>query len=357
MKKKKIIFIVPSLNAGGAERVISILVNNLDKDKFEVAIALLKKEGIYLNQINKGVKVIDLKCKRVRNSFFKILFLLKLEKPDIVFSTLGYLNLFIAIFRKFLPYNIKFVGRESSIVTEVYKQNTFKNKLFKFLYKRFYNNLDLIISQSEYMKKDLIHNYNVSSKKVITINNPVDIYKNKLKAQEDKVILSNKINLISVGSLRKVKRYDKMIEIISKLKSDKYQLYIIGDGQEEYTLKKKIKELRLENTITLLGRKENPFPYLGRCDLFLMTSEYEGFPNSVLEANSLGVPVLAFNSPGGLTEIIQNNVNGKLVNTEEEFIENIEKCLRLNKNSIQKSVDKYEVSRIIKKYEEVLINI
>lgn len=192
--KKKVLFLVPSLNSGGAERVISILCNKLNKEKFEVVLYPLRKEGIFLNMISRDIKIIDLRVNHVRNAFFKIKKVIREENPDIVFSTLSYLNIFIAIFRFLLPKNIIFIGRESSIVSEVLSENNLENKIFKLLYKYFYSNLNYIVCQSQYMASDLIDNFKIEKDKIRVINNPLDIEKIKVLSKiEIEKLKENKI--------------------------------------------------------------------------------------------------------------------------------------------------------------------
>jgi glycosyltransferase involved in cell wall biosynthesis len=148
------------MRGGGAERVISILLQHLDFNKFELTLVLLSKEGKFLADIPKYVNIIDLQTARVRNSIVKLVKTINKEKPNIVFSTLGHLNILISILRPFLSEKIIFVGRESNTVSVINAQNK-HTYLMNFLYKRFYNNFDYIIAQAEYMKNDLIDNYNI----------------------------------------------------------------------------------------------------------------------------------------------------------------------------------------------------
>lgn len=351
--KIKILFIVPSLNSGGAERVISLLCNNLNKNKFEIILGILKKEGIFLEQISKEVKIIDLKEKHVRNSFFKIKKLIIQEKPDIVFSTLSHLNLFIAIFKFLLPKDSIYIGRESSIVSETLKEKKFKRIIFEKLYRIFYSNLDYIVCQSQYMADDLIENYKIKKAKIKVINNPVDIEKIRYLAEEKSEIEidKNKINLITVGRLNPVKQYDYLIDMFSKLDKKQYHLYIVGEGSEKIRIEKRIKELGLEENVSLLGRKKNPFSIVRQCDIFILTSKYEGFPNVVLEALALNLPILSLKSPGGVLEIIKEGENGYYFE-EKDLEEKIQKVLLMNKDKIIKNIMKYDKNRIINKYED-----
>jgi serine acetyltransferase len=267
-KKIKLLFILPLLNGGGAERVIINLLNHLDRDKFTIILVLLEKKGRYLNDIPSDIETIDLKVSKVRYSIFKIIKVIKRIKPDIVFSTLGYLNLFISLFRFLFSKQIIFIGRESTIVSIANKKDRYPT-LFDFLYKNFYQNFDLIISQSEYMKFDLINNYNISPKMIKVVNNPVDTIKIKKMSNEadNSIYPNNKINLLAVGRLKnKTKGFDNLINIVNGL-DNSYHLTILGEGEDREILEKQIDRLKLNSKVTLVGFKENPYRYMKYADL------------------------------------------------------------------------------------------
>jgi len=150
--------------------------------------------------------------------------------------------------------------------------------------------MDVIISQSEYMKNDLVQNFNIKPGKIYIIHNPVNTEDIVVKAQSNKSFFDNsKINLVAVGRLEKIKGYDRMIDAFSKLKkASNYHLHIFGEGSERKHVEKQITDIHLNNAITLHGFTDNPYQYIKQADLFLIASYSEGFPNVVLEANALG---------------------------------------------------------------------
>lgn len=351
MKKTKILFIVPSMRGGGAERVISTLLQHIDKDKFDLNLALITKEGKFLDDIPNHVNLIDLDTKRVRKSIFKIIKTINSLKPDIVFSTLGHLNLLISIIRPFLSNKIVFIGRESNTVSVINKQSKYP-KLFDFLYNNFYNNFDHIVAQAEYMKKDLVENYQIKSEKISVINNPIDFENiKKLSNISSKELFDkSKINLLAVGRLSHQKGFDTLLEIMKEL-DEKYFLSILGQGPDEEKLKSTIKEFSLESKVQLLGFQDNPYIYMKQADIFVLSSRFEGFPNVVLEANTCGTTVIAFDCPGGTNEIIINGENGYLVKCQDknDFIDKL-KNISLQKEINLNLLNKYEVSEIINQY-------
>lgn len=361
MKKNKIFFILPSMNGGGAERIGSLLVNNLDRNKFDVWLVLVKKEGVYLKDINSDVKIIDLNSKSVKFSLFKIIRLFWKEKPDIVFSIAGHLNLLISMFIFLMPSKIKFIARETGIVSIRHKQYKY-GKIYDYLYKIFYNNFTHIISQSTFMEQDLILNYKIKREKMSVINNPVDIEKITLEIKNNTLDLydKNKINLLAVGGLRKVKGFDILLHVMQEL-DDRFYLTIIGTGKEEKSLKNLCKQLELENKVRFIGFHSQPTLYMAQADLLIMSSRHEGFPNVILEANSCGLPVVAFNSPGGIFEIIEEGCNGWLVEglAPYDMANKIKEVSLLTKDKfkiIQIIKDRFSMQKIMQEYETLLIN-
>lgn len=356
--KIKLMIFIPSLAGGGSERVISILCKYLDKDKFDICLVLLRKEGVFFHNIPKEVNIIVLNIKNARKSLFKIVSIINIHKPDIVFSTLGYLNIIIGIAKFFVSSKIKFFARESSIPSFFIPNEKFPF-LFRLLYKITYKRFDKIIAQSEYMKSDLIKNFNIKDTNIVVINNPVDIedIQNKSTQSIQTGFNIDKINLLAVGRLSKEKGYDLLLQALSKL-DDRFSLTILGDGNEFANLNKIILDLNIQNKIRILPFQSNPYIYMKQADFLIMSSLVEGFPNVILEANACGTPVIAFNAPGGTAEIIIERLNGILVEycNIDALKEHIEKAvdMEFDKDKIINYVqNRFKSKEIVKQYENL----
>ncbi len=354
--KKKIMFVMPSLSGGGAERVMLNLVKYIDRDKFIPIFVLNKKEGKLLEYLPSDIEVIDLNINQARYAIFKIAKKIKEIKPDILFSTLGHLNLLIAIIRPFYSKKIKFISRESNTVSLENKGEKYP-RLFDFLYRNFYNNFDLIITQSKYMKDDLIENFGIKKDKMITIYNPVDI-KNILEKKDKplvKPLKKDKINLIAIGRLAPQKGFDVLIDAMAHL-DERFHLYILGEGEDEKELKKQIKTLGLDDKISMLGFQENPYAFINRSDFFILSSRYEGLPNVVLESNACKKPSIAFDMPGGTAEIIVDGKSGILVKefSDLALAEAIKKAVKIDFDEdfiYNFCKENFSVEKIVKEYE------
>jgi len=362
MKKIDILFIMPKLNRGGAEGVIVNILNSLNRDEFRVGLLLFQREGDLISNIKSDVDIYQLNSQKVSIGIFKALKEIYKLRPDIVFSGISnlniYLSAFIPILRLMVP-NIKFVARQPSILSLNNRQEK-APRIYEILHKSIYKNYDLVICQSSYMQQDLISNYNFPKRKTTTINNPVDIRRVCRGALEKIEYPFSKgyINLIAVGNLRYEKRFDLLLKTFSLL-DNRYRLTIIGDGVKREELIELAKELNIDKKVKFLGYKNNPYPYIKKSDLFILTSEYEGFPNVVLEANLLGVFVVGFKSIGGVTEIIDNKNSGLLVRFGDiESLFNAIKQIdisKIDKKTITKTaIRRFSLSKIIKIYEKNL---
>ncbi len=357
LQKKKILFILPSLYGGGAERVVLTLLHNLDRNRFVPMLALVKREGKYLKDIPEDVVLIDLEVSQARYALFKIMKLLKRERPDILFTSLAHLNLLIALIRPLFPKTIRFIARESNTVSENNKRDKYP-RINAILYKLVYNNYDAIVTQAKAMRDDLEQNYGISPTKMHTIHNPVDIETIREKASlEDVDLPKGKFNLLAVGRLSDQKGFDMLLSIVSRL-DERYFLTILGEGEKEEELRGLIQTLHLEDRVRLFGFCDNPYPYMKEADLLVLSSRYEGLPNVVLEANSLGTPVVAFDAAGGTGEIVREDLNGSLVEAfdEEAFAKAIERACDegFDAKKIEAYIEEnFSVKEIIQSYESL----
>lgn len=357
MKKISIIFILPDLETGGAERIVTTLANHLPREKFEPKIMLLRKEGGYLELLKSDVDVIDLKTQRIRNGLKPILAEIKKRKPDIVFSGFGEVNAYLSIFLKFFP-KTKFIARETNVVSKHVTRRE-----IRFFYK-FYNSYDKIICQSDDMQNDLLKNFKIRPQKIIKINNPVDfdfIDEKLAVSYKPESFKSEFKNVVAIGNLSARKGFDNLLKVFSHLKNENIRLHILGDGRDKEILHKLKNELGLENVI-FHGQQKNPYQFLKFADFFILSSRYEGFPNVLLEAGACGIYALANNCPGGIQEIIQPNINGEIANIEDhkDFADKIRNILneKYDAEAIRNSIkSRFSKEIILKKYEETLLGL
>lgn len=357
MKKITVMFILPDLETGGAERIVTTIANHLSRERFEPKILLLRKKGGYLNLLKDDIELIDINTERIRHSLKPILSEIYRRKPDIVFSGFGEVNAYLSLFIKLFP-RTKFIARETNVVSQ-----HITRKEIRFFY-NFYNNYQRIIAQSDDMMKDLLKNFSIKPNKIIKINNPVDFdFINEKLAVSCKpaAFKYNYKNVVAIGNLSARKGFDNLLKVFSRLKNENILLHILGDGQDREILHQMKDFLGLKNVI-FHGRQENPYQFLKYADLFILSSRYEGFPNVLLEAGACGTYSLANNCPGGINEIIQNRVNGEVSDIEnhEDFSQKIMQILHRNydKEAIKSSIkSRFSKNIILDKYEKLLLDL
>ncbi len=361
MKKKKLVGIIHELTMGGAERMMVNILNHFSSNQDEVHLIIFHNIGTLKNLLDSSIIVHDLGGVSVKKGMAKCLKEIYKIEPNIIFSGIGHLNIalapFIPIMKTILP-KTYWISRETNIVSLQNQEEKYP-KFFDFLYRNTYRNFDVIIAQSEDMRDDLKLNYPLTKSKIELINNPIDMEKiDSLSLKSiDYKFREDMVNLLSVGTLRKRKRHDLLLKAF-KLLPENYTLTIVGSGLEEQNIKSLSKELKIDSRIYFEGHQTNPYPYMKRADILLLTSEHEGFPNVLLEANSLGTPVVAFDCKGGVTEIIEEGINGLSVKNGDiqalakRVVEAIE--FKFNELEVKESVRRrYSKEIIMRKYEDI----
>jgi glycosyltransferase involved in cell wall biosynthesis len=328
--------VIPSFIGGGAERVFLNILSHIDKSKYEVNLAVGVLEGAYVKYLPSCIIVHELGRKQASRSMLSLLRLVWKLKPDIVFSTLGFVisSSFISIlFPKKTKLIARFGNTVSAYLAEV-KKNSYLNYLFKYLINHtvFYF-ADAVVVQSEHMSKDVVSLFSLKGKvvaKIIKVNNPVDLV-NIHKLAADISVDYNRVydlsgpRFLSVGRFDWQKGFDGLLRAFAVVqkKFPNATLIILGDGDGRAQLELLRSDLHLDSQVFLPGFIDNPYPTLSNTDIFVSSSLYEGFSNVILESLVLGVPVVATDCPSGVRELIKEGKNGWLVNMEGDLIENL----------------------------------
>ncbi len=311
MSKKKIVFVLPTLTAGGAEKIISYVAQNLNQDIFKPYLVIVGLEAEAKHKVE-GIDVKFLNKKRVLFAVPALFAMLFSYRPHVVLSSIGHLNTIMGLLSFFFP-RIKFAIREASVISEIGKfgkSSQLRHKLSKLAY----GHVDSIICQSNDMADDFKKLYHIPDGRIAIINNPITV---NIKPKE-KSGFSEITKFITIGRLSKEKGHLRVIELLARLEKP-FEYTIIGSGPEKDKIFARIQELHLQERITYIPHTNNVYEYLEKNDMFLQGSYVEGFPNATLESCVMGTPVLAFNVPGGTKEIIEHDINGFLAENEEEY--------------------------------------
>jgi glycosyltransferase involved in cell wall biosynthesis len=353
--KKKILFVLPNLKSGGAEKISVTLINSL-KDYDIVLLLMNTNDLFYLNILNKNILIESLDYKRAADFFFYpnvFIKKIKFHKPNYIFSCYGEINPFVILY-SLLFKKIIFIARETSIPS--LRITKFYSKVLYFLTYRFYSK---IIVQSLAMKKDLINNYYISNNKIELIYNPINI-KILHKLDSSNYILNYEKGdsklLLYIGSINKNKNLDKIIKFFELLKLEKLnvKLLIIGSGPSDDYINSLISKSNFRNLISKLSETIYAPLYLKIADYLIIASDYEGFPNVALESSYFGVPViLSDQTKGGATEFIVSDVNGFLLNFNNPDLNKFN--ISFDKNKIKENMlSKHSIDIFINNIEQLL---
>lgn len=350
------------MERGGAEKVLTVVANRFDSTKFEVIIGCLKKKGELLGMLNHEIQVIDINQPRPYFIFFKLRRIIKANEIDIVCGWMGHINAILSFFRFLLPGKVTLLGRESSIPSR-WLYNYRWPGLFRFFYK-FYNRMDGIICQSASMQKDLIDNFNVRPGKTIIINNPVAFSNNEytIPWKIRSFMEGAEKLLLFVGRFSKEKKVGLLLRVMQFL-PDSYKLLLVGYGPDENEIIDSITELSLKERTMMDKNCNNPLSYYYRADCLVLCSEFEGYPNVILEAISSGCPVVVYNTFGGAKEMINSDygiyIDPAMDKGVDFFAEMIEKVCTQDYNRKKISIsakERYDPHKIVKIYEDYFIS-
>lgn len=369
--KIKIMFLIPTLNGGGAERVVCNLISRLNKEIFDISLFLFKKEGVYWDLLPKDINIIYVTSKNKNISKIKILkFLYSAAKDkDIIISAMELFPTYCVSLISMLLKK-KCIGWVHINIDSILNDKAFYIKILHeyILIKIFYNKLDKIIAVSN-GAKDNISKYLSSKNKnrIECIYNPIKINDIREKAKEKIEERLEKPFIIGIGRLERQKNFILLIKAYKILldKGIKHKLIILGQGSQKEFLINEVKNLKIEKHVKFLGFKENPYKYLNQADVFVQSSIYEGLPTVLIEALALNVPVVATNCPDGAKEILDDGKYGLLVkmNDEEVLAEAIDKML--NDKELQKEyktksnegVNRFDDKYITSLFENLFLNI
>lgn len=362
--KKKVAFILPSLGAGGSERVILNVLKYWDRESSTPVLIVLDKRGKLADQVPDDIEVIDLGCKKVRHSLWKLVYVLRRIKPDSVLVTLNHLIAVFPIIRYFIPRSIRIYARMSIVPEHVKNIENHYSKI-SLLLKLFLSAYDGVVCQSYFMKNALISQFNIDPKKVYVIYNPIDsskILPYLHPACSTNYKKSSSFDILAIGRLSSQKRFDRLIEAMRMLADLPVRLFICGEGPLEEWLKEYASQLGVDHIVHFLGHQSNVYELMIRSDILVMTSEFEGIPNVALEANACGLPVISFLFPGGIDEIIKDGLNGYLirdcqVETLAEVIRKIVHDYPFERKKISDiTLQQYGAAHIVPKFQHLLLS-
>lgn len=332
---KKILFLIESLSGGGAEKVLTELVKNLDKTKFDITVMTIVNIGVYVDEVKSVCTYRSFLCnpKDISNNLLKLIFKIRYkliyslpssiiyrwfikDKYDVEVAFIeGFATKIISNSSNFNSKKIAWVHTDMSI-------NNSADKCFKSHKDHIssYNSFDKILCVSKGVAVSFNKKFNLS-KEIIVQYNPIDKQKILQKSIQPIDLNKDRLVMVTVGRLVNQKGYDRLIKICKRLKDDgfKFYLLIIGEGEQRSTLEKYVYDNCLEDTIKLMGFQSNPYPYIRIADIFVCSSRVEGFSTVVAEAVILGKAVITTDC-SGMNELLGSNEYGIITKNDTDSL-------------------------------------
>ncbi len=365
----KVLFFIHDLGSGGAERVLADLVNCLDKTKFSVTVLSIFGGGVNEKKLDDSVKYISKFKKSIpgNSKLFKLFspsrlynFFIK-EKYDIVIS-------FVEGSCARIVSGCPDDGTKLAVWVHG-EQTKSKVKSFRSVKEacKCYSRFDKIVCVAETLKEGFYRTFNVDTSSAV-IYNVVDnknIAKLASESAEGFPVSKDEFNIVAVGSLKKIKGFDRLIRIHKRLIADgkRVHTYVIGNGPEKDDLTSLINENGITDSFSLLGYKENPYKYVSESNLFVCSSYSEGFSTAVTEALIVGTPVCTV-KVSGMKELLGDNEYGVICENEEDSLYNSLKIMIDDSTLYFKYKERARIrglmfnkNELVKKNEEFLENL
>lgn len=360
----KLLLAIDSLGGGGAERVMAQLANGLDASRYDIEIAMTLGSS-NVQDLADHVSVMDLTEPIARSQLFDALpeserqeierhekdaasiirFLsgdhverdpplwfeirgfrlatillgrhIAASRPDCIISFLPNTNMLALLARAFYGFRVPIICADHNhLSTEL--ANLPWPVLRRYLIPRHYPLAERHVAVAQEEGDDLVEQFGIPSEKVVTIPNGVDIERvRRLAGQsldaEPRPGSPGELRIVTVGRLTRQKGYDILLRALVKVNANPWRLFLIGQGEEEHSLRALAAKLEIEDKVEFLGWQANPYAWMARSDVFVLSSRWEALPLVLLEALALGLPVIATDAPGASSSVLEGGRYGRLV--------------------------------------------
>jgi glycosyltransferase involved in cell wall biosynthesis len=319
--RRRVCFVLPSLNGGGAERAAVQVLNALDPAAWTRSMYLFEREGPYLADLDPAIALAAGGGGSRLRRWNALRRYLRGQRPDVVVSFLSYFSVLTAARAAGIGARIVFNQQTpmSAFLTDAdyHWRRPWHRRAFSAVTRIGYRLADLIVTTSAGVADDLVTRFGVARTRIRVVHNPVDLgliagaSAEPLEAAHD--AQWTRPAIVAAGRLADAKNYPLLVEAMAILRTRvPARLFVLGEGEREGALRELIAQRGLSDVVILCGFQRNPWKYIARADVFALSSRYEGFGNVLVEAMACGVPVVATDSPG-TREIVRPEVDGLLV--------------------------------------------
>lgn len=362
--KKKVLFFLWSFSlGGGAEKILSTIVSNLDLEKYQIDILEIEHFDKGYEAVPEGVRILKpYKKKSYGRVIDAILWRLRIYFPYLVRKWLvkdDYdIEVSFTIMNPAFPFSkrkeVKKIAWIHGSIEAFLKEEQahYRNNHFEQL-----SRADKIIAISKKTRESIETVYPMFQNKIQTIYNGYDFTALLEKSEEITPVTLEKNSICVIGRLEDLKGTDRVLEVFNELQNEvnDVHLYYIGSGEQEIFLKEEVERLQLRNKVHFLGYQKNPYSILKQAKVLCSLSKQEGFSGAVVEAVTLGIPFVSTNV-GGALELSNEGQFGEVIETNQEAIAALKKYItgeRKISENYSEFIEQFTIEKQLQQIEEL----
>lgn len=369
MTRKKIMVVRTALGQGGADRVTINVLRYLNRERYESMLVLMRQEGEFVSKIPNDVQVLTTQSKNLWFFLPALFRRIRKEKPDVVFSIDGGVNIPLSIIAFISPFK-----RWRAIVSErniVYPpgKSKIKRTLMLLLKRVFYRFADVHTAVSEGVRMDMHVRLKIPLDSILLVHNPMvepamlEQAKEPINHPWFQLGMAEAV-IVHAGRFVHQKDHKTLVKAFARTRAKwPCKLFLLGEGPLQKPIQTLVNELGVAQDVFFAGFDINPFKYFARCDLFVLSSLHEGMPGVLIQAMACGAAVVSTDCPSGPNEIIASDrSNGLLVPVADELalseamlevLSDKDKKSSLRQMAKQ-SVQRYTIDNAIQSYEQAI---
>ncbi|WP_336722575.1 glycosyltransferase [Acinetobacter soli] len=325
---KKVALIIPTLGGGGAERTAVLLANgfaNAGLETYVIAVNLAGEKSKLKAELSPGVHLVDLACGQVKYMSRPLVAWLKQVQPDALISTMTHTNIMVYWAKQLSGITTRLICRETSTASVNLKHRTgLKKWLLQSAMRWVYQRCDVLVPVSQGVADDMQQYLGTALPKTHVIYDPVitpELYQLAQAAVEEPWFQPERSIpvIVAAGRLTEAKNYPLLLHAFAQLiQRTPAHLFILGEGEQRAELESLIHTLGLQQYVALPGFRANPFAYMAKADVYVMSSKWEGLPGALIQALALKLNIVSTDCPSGPREILEQGRYGVLVPNQDQ---------------------------------------
>ena len=359
----RLLVVTHSLTTGGAERFASNLAAALDRRRFAPSLCLVTGRATYPLPDDVPASTLGYRgLHHLPRTLLRLRRLIAAERPDVVLSNVLATNCLTGGALSGLPDPPPWIAR-IGLAPEL--GEPFHQRLWA---RRCYPLARAVVSNSERMLASFVRSYPQTRGRCRSLPNPTDFEcLDRRAAEPPSREARGEATLLAVGRLTRQKRPDVLLQALARVRrSVAARLWLCGDGPLRGRVRRWIGELGLEGAVEILGFCDNPFALMRQADLFVLSSDYEGLPNALIEAQGLGLPAVATRCPYGPDEIVEDGVTGRLADPGDaaglaraivDLLGDAEARRRMAAAAARRARERYDTARVVPRWEDLLAEV